>query len=456
MKRFVCPWLVAASMLLVSASGAAETRAQYGGTLRVTMRASPTSLDPADAAQPDSAGRRNVIGFIFDTLVVADGNGQIRPSLSESWQTTQDGRGKFRIRRNVVFHDGTPLTAEVAASSLRFANPSWKVSVEGEAVVIQRTEAHADLLSELALPRNAIAKRDSGGMLKGTGSFAIRDWEVGKRLTLTAAEDCWRGRPFVDSVEIEMGKNFRDQMSALQLGRADLVEVAPEQTHRTAQEGRVLANSSPSELLALVFSRDSASSEEKTLREALGWSVERNSIRDVLLQGAGQPTGGLVPTWMSGYGFVFPAVADLMKARQLRSQVRTMSGWKLGYEGTEPTDRLLAERIALNAKDAGLALQTTTSKGADVQLTRISLASANPWTALTELWKITGLPPFQAKSNSVEELFAIEQALLATTRIIPLVHLPMSYASGSNVRAWIVQPDGLLDLNFVWMESAKP
>ena len=240
MKLFVWPWLVATSLLVGSAPAHAETRPQYGGTLRIMMRAAPTSLDPANRTQSESVGRRNVSGLIFDTLITTDESGRVKPALAESWQTSGNRRGQFRIRRNVTFHDGTSLTAEVAASSLRFANPSWKVSVDGETVIVERNESSPDLLAEVALSRNAIARRDPDGKLKGTGSFAIGDWETGKRLTLIAADNCWRGRPFIDSIEIEMGKSFRDQMSALQLGRAELVEVAPEQTHRIAQEGRVL------------------------------------------------------------------------------------------------------------------------------------------------------------------------------------------------------------------------
>ena len=144
-------------------------------------------------------------------------------------------------------------------------------------------------MAELALPRNAIVKRTADNKPSGTGPFHIVDWQPGKKLALAAEENCWRGRPFLDAIEIEMGKSFRDQMTALELGKADLVEVAPEQTHRLSQEGRRLASSTPVELLALLFARDVASPEEKLLREALALSVERGSIRSVLLQGAGQP-----------------------------------------------------------------------------------------------------------------------------------------------------------------------
>jgi len=168
MKLFVWPWLVVTSLLVGSAPAHAETRPQYGGTLRIMMRTAPTTLDPADRALTDSVGRRNVLGLIFDTLLTTDERGRVKPALAESWQTTGNRRAQFRIRRNVMFQDGTSLTAEVAASSLRFANPSWKVSVDGETVIIERNENSPDLLAEVALSRNAIAKRDPDGKLKGT------------------------------------------------------------------------------------------------------------------------------------------------------------------------------------------------------------------------------------------------------------------------------------------------
>ena len=84
---------------------------------------------------------------------------------------------------------------------------------------IEREGSDPELLAELALPRNAIVKRNPDSTLSGTGPFHIVDWQPGKKLTLAADENCWRGRPFLDAIEIEMGKSFRDQMTALELMR---------------------------------------------------------------------------------------------------------------------------------------------------------------------------------------------------------------------------------------------
>jgi len=320
-------------------------------------------------------------------------------------------------------------------------------------------------LAELALPRNAIVKRNPDNTPSGTGPFHIVDWQPGKKLALAAEENCWRGRPFLDAIEIEMGTSFRDQMTALELGKADLVEVAPEQTlqfsqdqfsrDRVSRQGRRLASSTPIELLALLFTRDVASPEEKLLREALASSVERGSIRSVLLQGAGQPTAGILPNWMSGYGFVFPTDADLPRARHAREQVRNIPTWTVGYDGSDSMARLLTERIALNAKDAGLLLQPTPAATADLRLVRIPLASPDPWIALANVATLTGTPAGK-EGGSVEDLYAREVTMLATQRMIALFHLPVSYAASATLKDWTLRPDGSWTLADAWLANGKP
>ena len=452
MRRFAWQFLAIVSAVLAAPSARGETRPQYGGTLRVAMRAAPASFDPADRQLTDSSGRRSLSSLVFDTLVTLTGSGEEQPALATSWQATRGNqRWQFRLRHGVSFHDGTPLTAEVAAASLRYANPTWNVVAEGDSVMVERGAASTNLLAELALPRNAIAKRDSE-IAQGTGPFHIVEWQAGKKLVLAAEENYWRGRPYLDGIEIEFGTNSREQMTDLELGKADLVEVAPEIAHRFSTDKFQVLYSPPMELMALLFTREAAGSEQKALREALRLSIERASIRNVLLQGAGQPTGSILPTWMTGYGFIFPADADLARARQSRAQSRANPVWSIGYDTTDPLGRVVADRIALNAKDAGLSLQPTTSATVDVRLVRIGLQSDDPWIALDGIAEQWHLATAKGAGNSVEDLFAAERAVLADGRILPLFHLPITYVATTNVRKWTIRVDGSLDLSDAWLE----
>lgn len=464
MKRFAWRWVVISSLVAGAAIGTkaagAEMRPQYGGTLRVAMHAAPASLDPADSTQADSFARRNLTFLIFETLVMADAGGRLHPGLAASWQassgpTLENQRWQFQLRRQVKFHDGTALTAELVAASLRVANPGWKIVSETDSVVIELEAADPDLPAELALPLNAIVKRTADGKLSGTGPFRISDWQPGKKLVLAAAEDYWKGRPYLDAIEIEMGRSFHDQLIALELSRTDLVEVAAEQSHRVAMEGRPVAASEPVELIALLFAHDAQIPAEKSLRDALALSVDRGSIRSVLLQGAGQSAGSILPDWMTGYGFVFPADADLVRARHEREEVRVASVWTIGYDPGDSISHLLAERIALNARDAGLTLQPTTAATADLRVARIPLVASDPWIALREVAASAGLVRPAADGRSVEELYAAEQTALATQRIIPLFHLPVTYAASVSLHDWKPSVDGSWNLADVWLGSGN-
>src|SRR5262249_38138325 len=156
---------------------------------------------------------------------------------------------------------------------------------------------------------NAIVRRD--GKLLGTGPFFVSQWDPAKKLVLAAREDYWGSRPFLDSIEIEGSKNLREQLIALELGRADVIEIAPEQSRRAADDGRRVAISAPVELMALWFARESRSADESRLREALSLSIDREQMNKVLLRDDGEPAAGLLPQWLSGYEFSFPSEVNL-------------------------------------------------------------------------------------------------------------------------------------------------
>ena len=85
-------------------------------------------------------------------------------------------------------------------------------------------------------------------------------------------------------------------MIALDLGLADIVEVAPDQARHAVVERRRIESSAPAEWMALVFSHDIQSAEEGKWRDALALSIDRAAINNVLLQGGGEPAAHSCPT----------------------------------------------------------------------------------------------------------------------------------------------------------------
>jgi peptide/nickel transport system substrate-binding protein len=450
---------VAASLHVVAP---AATRPRYGGTLRVTTRIAPTSLDPAAAGQTESIVWRSVSRLMFDSLVTLDDRGQLHPGLALSWQSEPGSqRWQFQIRGGVKFADGAPVTPDAVAASLRAANPRWKVFSAGESVVIECDALDPKLPVELALPRYEIARRDVA-KLAGSGPFVVTRWDPGKRLVLAVREDYWGGRAFVDVIDIEMGQGFREQLMAIDTGKADVVEIAPEQARRAASDNHHVERSSPVEFMALVFAKNPQSAanpesaEDARLWLALALSIDRTSMNEVLLRGGGEPAGGFLPNWMTGYSFLFPTAADLNRGRQLRAEFRQTPALTLGYDAGDPLGRVVAERVMLNAHDAAISLQLTDSSAADVRLVRLPLTSVDAQISLSDLAARIGLPQPKFAGGSAADSYAAESALLQTQRVIPLLHLRTAFALSPSVRNWDATRDGSWHLPDVWLATEKP
>ena len=443
MRLIALRLLVASSLLLGNA--AAATRPHYGGNLRVMMSASG-SLDPVELS--GTVGGGNIARLLFDTLTTIDDRGITQAGLATSWQSDPENRNwQFSLRPGVGFSDGSPLTPESVAASLRTVNPTWHVAAGSDSVAIQVDPLNVDLPAVLALVRNSIVRRE-GGKLAGTGPFTVGEWLPGKRLALTAREDYWNGRAFLSSMDIDLGGNSQ----AVDFGRHHVVEITPEQARRVAGS-RV---SAPSELLALVFARTPASAMEGRLRGALSSSIDRKVIAEVILQSGAEPARGLLPGWLTGYDFLFSTDTNLASARQAVAETKQKPAWSLGYDANDPLARLVSERIALNASDAGIRLLPTPRADSDVRLVRLSLASLDPHIAIESWAASIGLVPPKFAGGSSEELYAAERVLLQTQQVIPLVHVKAAVAVAGVVNGWSNSRSGDWHLVDVWLGVEKP
>lgn len=445
-------WLPLAVLSALAVSGAA-TRPHYGGTLRVEMRAAPGALDPA---APDAAPLRSLA---FETLVRLDAAGAPQPCLALSWQHDATARRwQFNLRPGVKFHDGSPLTSAAVAASLQAALPGVAVGATGDAVTIRANPPLPDLPLELA-HNGLVFAHNAEGVWLGTGPFRPTAFEPGRHAAFAANEEYWGGRPFLDAIDVQLGRGLRDQLADLELGKADIVEVGPTDLRRASDHGRTVWSSAAVSLIALAI----APAPDPRLREALALSIDRAAMHTVLLQKQGEPTAALLPRWISGYAFAFPTAPDLARARALANALppaaRTLA---LSYDPAMRAARSLAERVAVNARDAGLTVQVSPQNPrADARLVEVRLASLDPAQALAGLAAALGLQEHAAPAaaTSPAALYESERKLLDGFRAIPLFHLPVLYGAASRVRVYAPPPVTRLgDWRFdnVWLSVTAP
>lgn len=369
------------SVALVALPAGTARRPRYGGTLRIEVGASLSSLDPAVAARsPDEAAAKRRL----DALVWEDG--------------TRD------------------LTSSGTAPS---------------------------------------------------GPFRIAEWDPGKHATLAANDGYPGGRPFVDLIELRMGRSARDRLLDLEANKADVAEIPAEQARRAAERGVRISASEPDELLAIVFSGGRPAAEDARVREAIAQSIDRVAIVNFILQKEGQAAGGLLPQWSNGTAFLFPTGRDLSAAKERWSEIHGSAKIVLGYDSGDALEQMIAERIVVNVREAGVFLTpeanmpgSASSARLDARLIRLRMPSPYPRAALVSFLAVTGplsgldaIPPL-ADPASPQQIYDLERMVVSSYRVIQLVWLPEVYGLSARLRDW--KPPaagGGWPLADVWLEG---
>lgn len=432
MRRIASRFVAASScVLLLCASLVAARRARYGGTLRIQTRAAIASADLA-AVPPDSfdaAAKQRILGQVFETLVRLDDKGEPQPLLATAW--THDAGHKrwlFTPRPHVLLHNGQ----------------AW--DPPGGVIAVDDRRSIDEILRSLSQPQNAIAVRTTDGAMVGTGPFRIAKWEAGT-IALQAHDGYWGGRPYLDQVEIRMGRAPRDQSLDFDLGKVDVVELPVSEVRRVQQRGGRVALSSAVDVMVLVVETGAPGVER-----ALALAIDRGAIHNVLLQRTGSISGGLLPNWLSGYSFLFSTGQDLARARELSVSRPALT---FAYDQQTPLTRSIAERITLNAGEVGIALRPVAKGSADVRLVTLRLSSPDPAQALAEMAAGLQASVTMLSGEDVSQLYAAEREVIASRRVVPLLHLPAAYQLNQAVHGWPLRGASIdrWRLDEVWLDE---
>jgi len=323
--------------------------------------------------------------------------------------------------------------------------------------------AAKDDIASLLYPRRSSEGTYLGGV--GSGPFRVAAWEPGRRVVLAANENFSEGRPFVDWVEIRMGRPARDRLLDVELDHADIAEIPPEEARRASERGVRVSVSLADELVALVFVPGRPIAEDRRAREALSYSIDRSAIVNFILQKQGEPAGGLLPQWSSGAAFLFPTAVSTAEARNLWSEIGGSQAIVLGYDAGDSLEQSIAERIAVDAREAGGSVHVVAVKSGaalaseDARFIRLRMASPNPRDALAQylstLGPIVGVSD-PAPGTMPQQIYDAERAIVSTYRIVPLVWLPTAYGVGTRVRDWKTPGPGQgWPFADVWLEDAQ-
>jgi MarR-like DNA-binding transcriptional regulator SgrR of sgrS sRNA len=150
---------------------------------------------------------------------------------------------------------------------------------------------------------------------------------------------------------------------------------------------------------------------------------------------------------------LFSSAPDAARVHELRAQAGQSRAITIGYPAGDATLQLVAERIAMNARESGLQAQAA-GGAADFTVVYLPLFSTNPQAALAALASQAGTKRIDY-GDGIEEHYRNERDLLSQAKLIPLLYLPRAYAVAEQVRDARVTALGELDLSGVWIEERR-
>ncbi len=353
-------WRAVLTVLIVLGA-AAIAPAQPAGTLLVGLVAEPVNLDPAQVTDLNSnrVGRR-----IVETLVTfPEESTQIVPGLAESWTVSKDGlHYTFKLRKGVAFHDGTPFNAEAVKFSIeRQINPDHPAAKLGKYPFsnyffgnIKAVEATDPLTVEFILkePRASFLAVLTAGAASivsptavrkfgadypsnpvGTGPFKFASWERGQRVVLEKNPAYWRFPVKVERVIYRPIVEDQARLTELLTGALDLiVGTPPDALAQLESNPKVtVLRQVGAHVWYLGINNQKKPFDDKRVRQALNYAVDKDAIVRDVLKGTGSLSRGpvLPGTWAADTALkAYPY--DPARARKLLAE----AGYPTGFTTT--------------------------------------------------------------------------------------------------------------------------
>jgi len=341
--------LIAGATVAATAALAVPAVADDSRTLRIVSPWEVTGLDPARS------------GYLFarlqvaETLVTADDGGRPVPGLAESWAVSSDGLvWTFKLRPQAAFHDGTPVSADSVAQSLRRARattggmlanaPVAEIAATDGAVTIRTERPFVPLLAFLAHSSAIVlapaAYDGAGAVTRIVGSGPYRATAIEPPLKIEIERfDGWKGpRPAIARASYLAVSRGETRTAMAESGQADLVYVLPpesvERLRRNARIGVTVMPIPRTRMLKLNAARPFF--DDLRVRQAVSMAIDREGIATAILRSPTSAATQMFPPSLAEWHVpgLPPLAHDPARARALLA----VAGWSPGPDGVLAKD----------------------------------------------------------------------------------------------------------------------
>jgi peptide/nickel transport system substrate-binding protein len=369
--------IAASAMALVASAASAQTK----DTLTIDLPNDAATLDPHLQWNTDSY---SIYRNIFDNLITRDASGTIVPQIATSWKYLDDTTIEFKIRDDVTFQDGSKLTADdVAFSIKRIVDPALKSPqlsqfdqissaevVDPVTVRIKTKSAYPALLAQLVklsiVPKAYVEKvgnQEFNQKPLGSGPYKLTEWKKGIETDLEAYGSYWRGKPPFQKVVFRAVPDVSTRIADLKTGKADLIrDVPPDQAASIKDGGSTQLLSGATERVGYLYiNAEAGPTKDVRVRQAIAYAIDKQGLVDALLEGYGAAVNvvGAEPVFgytdkVAGYDY------DPEKAKALIKEAGA-EGATLEFLTSPAYSRALVEAMQQMLNDVGFKVDIASS-----------------------------------------------------------------------------------------------
>jgi len=308
------------------------------------------TLDPAKMSLISEA---YVVYALYNSLLKFDAQMRLQADLAQSWEIVDDKTVQFNLRRDVVFHNGEPLTADDVAFTLeRLMNPDLASPNRSKVELIDRVQildvhtvrihtrqAYAPLLAFLTnsrtgtqiVSRKAVQDLGDAAFAKnpvGTGAYRLQRWDAGRGVALAANPAYFDGKPQFQQIEIPLIPEESSGVTALLGGQVELISTAPfAQVPELEQTPGVHVLKSPGLNTRFInLNVRKAPCDNVHFRRALSMAFQRDAMVKVVLFGEGEALHNFVPSALTQYHSAISSPYTGFNPEQARAEL-AKSNW---------------------------------------------------------------------------------------------------------------------------------
>jgi peptide/nickel transport system substrate-binding protein len=369
-------------LLLTSAASPASFGSGPSGTVTIAWHVTipPAWFDPSTA--PPQITPFGMLYAIHDALVRPYSGQKMGPSLAESWTESPDGLTyEFRLRPNLKFHNGDPITTEdVAFSFNRYrgaAAATIHAHVTGVEIVDPRTirfhlgEPWPDFMTfmgttasaaGIVVPKNYLTKVGDDGFLKnpiGAGPYRFVSTQPGVSVTLEAFPTYWRRVPNVKTYIMRSVPEATTRALMVKTGEADMAYALDGVDAEGLQKDPRLkvVPTAHASIFWIVFPEQwdpQSPWHDIRVRQAVNHALDRTRINDAACLGFCPPAGVIVPRVMEYALQVKPPSYDVALAKKLLADAGYPNGLDAGDFAAIPGFPTVAEAVVNDLNAAGI------------------------------------------------------------------------------------------------------